>query len=87
MDGIGLLFYALFNAINLKMVGIIFVLLLAFIGFAIGTFKIPENNKNAFMSKTGGENIDTIILKWFKFKMKHNRIYVYQDKEEETDGK
>ena len=85
--GFGMLFYTLFNAMKLKMLGIGFVVLFAFIGFAIGTFKIPENNKNSFMSKAGGENIDTIIIRWIKFKMKHNRIYVYKDKEVETNGK
>ena len=86
MDGVGLLFYAIFNSMKLKIVGIAFVLLFAFIGFAVGTFKIPENNKNEFMAKAGGENIDTIILRWIKFKMKHRRIYVYKAKEEQKDG-
>ena len=79
----GLIFYFIFKSIDLTMVGIGIVAFFALIGFCIGTFKIPENNKNKFTSQTGGENIDTIILRWIKFRMKHNRIYVYKDKEEE----
>lgn len=76
--GIGLLFFFLFKILNVKYVGIIMIALFALIGYAIGTFKIPENKKFEFTKKTGGENIDTIILRWFKFKQKHNRIYVYK---------
>lgn len=76
--GIGLLFYFIFNLLKIKYIGIICVLLFALIGFAIGTFKIPENKKFEFMRKTGGENIDAVILRWIKFKQKHNRIYVYK---------
>lgn len=76
--GIGLLFFLLFRMLNIRYIGIIMVLLLGLIGFAVGTFKMPESKKFEFMRKTGGENIDTIIIRWFKFKQKRNRIYVYK---------
>lgn len=76
--GIGLIFYFLFSILNIKYLGIICVLLLALIGFAIGTFKVPENKRFEIMRKTGGENIDDVILRWIRFKQKHNRIYVYK---------
>lgn len=85
--GIGLLFFSVFKSLNLKMLGLIIVLFFASVGFSIGTFKIPENSRNTFLAKAGGENIDTIIIRWIKFKMKHNRIYVYKDREVETNGK
>ena len=82
---IGILFYILFNMIGLKTVGLVLILVCGLIGFAIGTFKIPESSNNAFFRNTGGEPIDEIIMRWIKFKQKKNKIYVY--KEEETkDG-
>ena len=58
-------------------VGIGFAVGFAAIGFAIGTFKIPENGAFEIMQKAGGLNIDEAILKYIKFKQKKNRIYLY----------
>lgn len=82
---IGLIFFYFFKMLKLNSIGIAFLVLFALLGFAIATFKIPESKKFKFTVKTGGENIDTIILRWIKFKNKHNRIYVYKEptKEEE----
>lgn len=79
--GVGLLFYVIFKLLKIKYIGIICILLFALIGFAIGTFKMPENKKFEIMQKTGGENIDTVILRWIKFKQKNKRIYVYKKEE------
>lgn len=51
------------------------------IGFAIGTFKIPESNQFEITKKAGGLNIDEVIIKLIKFKQKKNRIYVYTKEE------
>ena len=79
---IGVIFYYLFKLINLSTIGAICIILFAAIGFAIGTFKIPDNTSFGFSKKVGGEAIDEVILRWIKFKQKNNRIYVY--KKEET---
>ena len=50
----------------------------ALIGFAIGTFKIPESQSFEITKKTGGENIDEVILRAIKFKRKKKRIYIYK---------
>ena len=85
--GIGLLFFYLFRLLKLAKIGIVLMILFGLIGFSIATFKIPESKKFDFTVKTGGESIDSIILRWIKFKNKHNRIYIYKDetvtKEEE----
>lgn len=78
----GILFYYIFNLLNLKIIGIVFIILFAFIGFAVGTFKVPEVNSFEFGKKVGGEPIDDVIKRWVLFKRKNNRIYIY--KEEET---
>lgn len=81
---IGFIFYLILNAMNLKTVGFIVMGILGLIGFAIATFKVPESSSMQFTKKTGGENIDTVIIRWFKFKKNHNKIYIYKEIEEET---
>ncbi len=81
---IGGLFYIIFNLLGLTIIGIVIVLVLALIGFAIGTFKVPNLERFEFARKTGGENIDDVIKRAIKFKMKKDKIYVYT-KEEKND--
>ena len=80
----GLIFYFIFNLIGLTTIGIIITIFFGLIGFVVATFKVPDSNKFKFTQKTGGENIDTVILRWFKFKQKKNRIYI-NVKEETKD--
>lgn len=82
---IGLPFYLIFAALSLNVVGIIIMILLAFSGFVIGTFKFPEIGILKFTKTVGGENIDDIIKRAIKFKKNKNRIYIYT-KEEEKNG-
>lgn len=77
-SGIGMIFYFIFSALNMTMVGIAIVAILALIGFGIGTIKMPEISKFEFTKKTGGENIDEIIKRAIKFKTKGKKIYVYK---------
>ena len=56
----------------------------AFIGFGIGTFKMPNSKSMEVTKRTGGEKIDEIILRYIKFKMKKNRIYIYDKNKEEN---
>ena len=75
----GVLWYIL-KMMSLGIVGIIFMILFALIGFAIGTFKVPNSVAFDITRKTGGENIDDVILRWLKFKTKNkNKIYVYTE--------
>lgn len=61
--------------------GIGIAVLFAGIGFAIGTFKVPESTAFEITRKTGGENIDDVILRAIKFKQKKKRIYLYAKEE------
>ena len=83
--GIGIIFYFLLNLLSLKTVGLIFIILFGLLGFAIGTFKIPDNANLKFSSKVGGEAIDAVFLRWVRFKRKNNRIYVYKEEEAKDD--
>ncbi len=74
---LGLIFYYIFSLMKLNYVGIGITILLALIGFTIGTFKVPESSTFEITKKASGENIDEVILRYIKFKQKKNRIYLY----------
>ena len=80
----GLLFYLIFHAMGLTMVGIVITVIFAVIGFIIGTLKMPNLSKFKFAQKTGGENIDDIIKRAIKFRTKGRKIYIYE--EEKKNG-
>lgn len=84
--GIGLIFYLVFKILGMSMVGLIITLIFAVIGFAIGTLKMPETTAFQITKKTGGENIDDVILRWIKFKKNGNKVYIYELEEETKDG-
>lgn len=78
--------YLLFTAIkSIHLVTAWIVLgVFAFIGFGIGTFTMPNTKSFEVTKKTGGEKIDEIIVRYIKFRMKKNRIYIYDKKEGEN---
>ena len=82
---IGLIFYAILKMLGFPTVGIIITLIFAVIGFVIGTLKIPESNSFEITKKTGGEDIDAVILRWIKFKKKGRKVYIYKAEEETKD--
>ena len=47
------------------------------LGFAITSFKIPDSNNFELTRKAGGEYIDQIIIRYFKFRMRRNKIYTF----------
>ena len=82
---IGLPLYLILKILNISTTpGFILMGILGLIGFSIATFKIPESNSLQFTKKTGGENIDTVILRWIRFKRSKNKIYFYKEIEEGT---
>lgn len=84
---IGFIFYFFLKLIGLSFVGIIIMLLFGLIGFAIGTLKVPDTTAFEITKKTGGENIDDVIKRAFKFKMQKNKIYYwdYESTKEERE--
>lgn len=79
--GIGLIFLFIFQMLNLKTVGIILTLICAVIGYAIGMLKVPNTNGMEITRKTGGENIDDVIIRYIKFKLNKKKYYVYTKEE------
>ena len=67
---LGMLFFVLFKAMNLTMVGVIIMAFFALIGY------IP------ITKKIGGEPVGEIIMRYIKFK-ESRKIYTYVDTKEE----
>ena len=84
---IGFFIYLIFKSIGLNTVGLIFLVLCAGIGFVIGTFKVPESTNFKVCRQTAGENLDDIIIRAIKFKLKKNKIYVYAKEEKDNVAK
>lgn len=73
--------YLILSMLGFKTAGLIGMACFALIGFLIGTLKMPDLEKFEFTRKTGGENIDNVIKRAIKFKLKGKRIYVYREEE------
>lgn len=67
------------NAFNI--VGIIIMVVLALLGFVIGTFKIPKNERFEITKKAAGISLDKVILESIKFKINKAKLYVYDTDE------
>lgn len=74
--GIGTIFYFIFSLINMKAVGIIILALLALLGYAFGTVKIPRITGLKFTKNIEGDSMDEIFLRYIKFKA-NRKIYTY----------
>lgn len=59
------------------LIGWIFVLVFGLIGFIISSFQIPNSQNFEIFRKTGGEDIDEILVRLLKFKKKGKRVYLY----------
>lgn len=82
--GIGAIFYLIFSILQMGTIGFIIMGIFGLIGFAIGTFKMPDVANFSFTRKTGGENIDDVIKRAIKFKMQHKKIYLYSIEQTKT---
>lgn len=82
--GIGAIFNFIISSFGVQYVGMLFIAIFAVIGYGIGMFKIPDVAGLKFTKKVGGDSIDEIIVRAYKFKKNKNKIYVY-DKEETKD--
>lgn len=71
-------YYFLSVIFGLGKIGLLLTVVFAAIGYGITTLKVPESNNFAITRKTGGERMDDVILRAFKFKQKGKRIYIYK---------
>lgn len=73
---IGSIFFFIFSAMAMKMVGIITMAAFALIGWAVGALKIPTIVAIPITKKIGGEPLGEIIMRYIKFR-KSRKIYTY----------
>lgn len=81
---IGFLFYIVFQILGLKTVGLAILVILAVIGYGIGTIKFPSTGSGKIAKNVGGESIDEVIRNYIRFK-KNRKVYTYSVKREEPD--
>ena len=78
MASVGLLIiYPICAILGLTLIGWISILILGVIGFGIGALKMPNSQNFEILRKTGGEDIDEILLRLYNFKKKGKKIYLY----------
>lgn len=65
---------AIFGA---SLIGLIAVLVFGLIGFIITSCKMPNSNNFEILRKTGGEDIDEILIRLLKFKKGGKKVYSY----------
>lgn len=76
--GVGFItIYPICAILGLTLVGYIGVAVLGLIGFMISSIKMPSSQNFEIFRKTGGEDIDEIIIRLFKFKRKGKNVYLY----------
>lgn len=87
---IGFVFKWLFNLIGsvatlaagiLNGIGIVFIIILALIGFILGSFKVPQIDKFEITRKAAGINLDTVVKEYIKFHFKKDKFYTYDTKD------
>lgn len=74
--GVGVVFFLLFGALKLRFVGIIIMLILALIGYAFGTIKMPKVTGWQFTKNIEGDSLDDIFIRYLKFK-NNKKVYSY----------
>lgn len=74
---IGAVFYFILSLFGLDIIGYIIIGIFGFLGFAIGTFKVPNVNFLKSARLAAGEQIDEVIKRAFKFKTNKNKYYIY----------
>ena len=81
--GIGLLVRELVKSLLPGAVSWIIVGIFAFVGYAIGTLRIPDSNLVGVLRKAGGEKILDILIITITFS-KRKKIYIYRYQKEEN---
>ena len=81
---IGILFYFLLSLAGSKVAGIVILIILSLMGYAIGTVKMPTAGNTKLVKNVGGDSIDEIIYHYIMFK-KNKKVYSYAVPRKEPD--
>ena len=85
--GIGFAINWILKMIDIKVIGLVIMVILGLLGFVIGTVKVPEIESFYITRQCGGSNLDDVIKRAIKFYMKKKPIYVYTKEEKTNDDK
>ena len=77
--------YLIVTAIFSQLPGLIAAGLVLAIAFVIATFNIPEIGVLKTTRTIGGQKIDDIIKRAYKFRKKGNRLYIYTKEDENNE--
>jgi len=77
---IGFIFFLIFGALKMKLVGGILLVLLALLGYAVGTVKIPKITGLKFTKNIEGDSIDEVFIRYVKFRA-NRKVYTYTKEE------
>ena len=69
--------YPICSILGVPLLGMVAVLLFGLIGFGIGSLKMPNSQNFEIFRKTGGEDIDEILIRLLKFKKGGKKVYLY----------
>lgn len=69
------------NALGLKALGMILLIVFALLGYGAGTVKIPRIVAWKFTKNIEGDSIDEIVVRYMKFKT-NKKVYTYTKEEE-----
>lgn len=69
------------NALGLKALGMILLIVFALLGYGVGTVKIPRIVPWKFTKNIEGDSIDEIVIRYIKFKI-NKKVYTYTKEEE-----
>ena len=69
--------YPICSILGATLIGMAAVLLFGLIGFIIGSAKMPNSQNFEILRKTGGEDIDEILIRLLKFKKSGKKVYLY----------
>lgn len=69
--------YPICAILGVTLIGWAGILLLGLIGFFISSFKMPNSQNFEILRKTGGEDIDEILIRLLKFKKGGKKVYLY----------
>ena len=83
---IGYIINVILGLIGITGVGIVFIVVLALLGFSIATFKIPNITSIPAISSIAGESIDDIIIRYMKYKRNKKKIYIAERKSNTKEG-
>lgn len=65
----------------LSTIGIVLIIIFALIGFVLGTFKVPHNDRFEITKKAAGIKLDKVLFESIKFHFKKDKYYVYDTDE------